>query len=454
MADALMADALMASATLTNPSPFLTYSPPRLPSKIVLGFPLIITVRLVLMGYFLEGLVGLVFSVITVKYAIINLKLKCKVELLSFNTLKMQLNASCVEITKLENDNYTATSKPGKCSGNAGNSPINFDILLTSITNTIEQKKENTININDVKNYIQTFSTDIEYFTKLNIIKENKDQYINAMLKLYYPPWAEFTKDDIFNTNNEDNQLSVLLQVYKVIQNKHTKIKDFDLLKKTLEKGLLYNATNEDIQSTEITNLLTDIHDGWALARLITATMNDNTFNNIQYKTKNDNILNEAIELNTTNSTHQLFLNAVINKKNKNLDKLLKNIHIKINSGINGTSIIRADQLAMMVPFNNLLDADKLNDIPFLKNFLDVDSFTYNTSKKLENVNKAEYSFQIINKLFPNIQLAGGHKSKKSIKYIRTDYKYGKNIVYTTSRGGKYIKNKNGDYEKITMKKH
>ena len=49
---------------------------------------------------------------------------------------------------------------------------------------------------------------------------------------------------------------------------------------------------------------------------------------------------------------------------------------------------------------------------------------------------------------------SGGRKSKKSIKYIRTDYKYGKNIVYTTSRGGKYVKNKNGDYEKITMKKH
>lgn len=65
-----------------------------------------------------------------------------------------------------------------------------------------------------------------------------------------------------------------------------------------------------------------------------------------------------------------------------------------------------------------------------------------------------EATYDVVNKDNQKLASSGGRKSKKSIKYIRTDERYGKNIVYTTSRGGKYIKNKNGDYEKITMKKH
>ena len=190
MADALMADALMASATLTNPSPFLTYSPPRLPSKIVLGFPLIITVRLVLMGYVLEGL-G--FSVITEKYVITrikkNLKLKCKVELLSFNMLKMSGKTTYVQVNSTD-EPATMRASVVNCSGNSGSQKVE-----------LYNGEQETQYLKNLKAIIGENNVTISSIQKAYMLKEyNKQTYISKGAKqTEYTYKGDITNIDIIN---------------------------------------------------------------------------------------------------------------------------------------------------------------------------------------------------------------------------------------------------------------
>ena len=342
----------------------------------------------------------------------------------------------CLKVTPNKKDgNYDVEGMDCDASSSDQN------LLLQSIINAIKKRKPE-FDFDNVKKYINLFKSDIDYFLKLDIKGKSHD-FKTAMLELYYSGWGKQEKEDMFKTYDENNQISVLLSVYKVIQNN----REFTYDKITAAYNLANenygnNVTDESITSNR--DLLSDIHDGWALARLITAKENDDSFNKTNYKTKEVNIFNKyVISLDTSDQIEKNFLLAILNKNDTNLDKLLKQIHISIELDDIKTTI-RADQLAMMLPFDDLLNDYKKADMPFLKNYINEETKTK--------------TFDLVNGLFPNIKdiSKGGRKLvKKSPIYKKTDKRVnikGKDrIVYTGLRGAEYIKN-NGEFIKLKKK--
>lgn len=253
------------------------------------------------------------------------------------------------------------------------------DILKPQPTKLVEPRSNISVSLNEIKSipakqitfeiietYIKSLKSDIEFWKIKMITKDNIDKIVNLIDKLQ----DGNDKQNIdalknsFNEDNENNQIGLLIKLYKV--NKLLKTK------------------------SDISGVLSAIHDGWVLSHLISTISVDNS-NGILYKfgqNYNNKIDNDDITiLNVEN------IDNYITNNSKDLVK------IKIDGY---STIITGDQVCMMVPYEYLSEENKKLDFMFLKRVSDL------------SINMDNETIQSFNNIY-----AGG-KSKKKLynKYL------------------------------------
>ena len=292
------------------------------------------------------------------------------------------------------------------------------------------QRTTDVLTLEHVKKYIESFYQDIKNIKDITIDKKNIDDFSQFITNLQPADDYIKKKDTIrnnLNLQNENNQISLAFEAYMVSKNNRT--------------------------VPQRNDILSDIHDGWALARLVSSKIEDNnltfipSFKISKYKLENDASYNivDISNLTKLSQENRALLEEYLNYDGDSIKKTneLKNIVIKIIF-MDKATYIRADQLKMMVPFQNLLDTDKQTDEPFY-------DANFSTADKLNNTK------QEIIKYIPPPEAngaAGGARKRNggsaSCKGpVQTEKRVligGKSrVVYQGKRGGEYIK-KGGEF--------
>ena len=321
---------------------------------------------------------------------------------------------SCVEVTNTGNGNFSATSKQGNCSGNTGNpGSQNVELYKDGNPSPIAMIQKKFM----LKNYKPT------YISKNH--KTNRYTYKGTINNI----------DELYTKTGTTYNNTGKCQAYSIYLFNNTSSAQFDTFFKVNDKFFV-EATNETVKQNNylIVGPLQEIYNGGDLKKL-----------NTKYKLEsgpeitdledNNKIIPKGSPLKAIQITQEIFDKMIASN-------LFKYRDTDLNKGESGNKIIE---------FFTLYGGENWGSSHVLQvgDWLMVDSAEfYRIYSKAWGA-----TYDIVDK--DNNKLSvGGRKSKKPSKFIRTDDRYGKNIVYTTSRGGKYIKNKNGDYEKITMKKH
>lgn len=304
--------------------------------------------------------------------------------------------------------------------------------IVDHLSEILPKRKENLLTLQIVRDYIKSFYEDVTYLKTLTI--SDPDDFCTFIHSLQPPTtntqWPNKTLEQIketFKKQDEDNQLSLAFEAYMVFKNK-----------RTLDQK---------------TQILSDIHDGWALARLITTQKNKQelpiklacNFKTNQYETYN-------LTLNIDSEEQDDILTKILNYDSQNKSdhsKLLKSILITINFDSNNTTVIRGDQLKMMVPYINLVQTDKNKDESFYTaNFSDVEKLktTINTIAVHIPLPKANGAAGGGRKHSAAKRNGGSASCKGPMQTQKRVLIGGKSrVVYQGKRGGEYIK-KGGEF--------
>ena len=379
------------------------------------------------MGYVLEGFV---FSVITEKYEITrikkNLKLKCKVELLSFNMLKMSGKTTYVQVNSTD-EPATMRASVVNCSGNSGSQKVE-----------LYKREEETQYLKNLKAIIGENNVTISSIQKAYMLKEyNKQTYISKNHKTnQYTYKGTINKiDELYTKNDNTYTYTDKCTAFSIYLFNNTEAK-FDTFFQVEDKFFV-EATNEKVKGNNylIVGPLKEIYNGGDLKKLNTKyKLESGEITDLQVNTE---IISKGDPLQAIKITSDIFNKMIASN-------LFKYRNANKEKGESGDNVIE---------FFTLYGGENWGS----SHVLQVDDWLMVNGTEFYRIYSKAWkaTYDVVDKDNNKIDsVVGGRKSKKSIKYIRTDDRYGKNIVYTTSRGGKYIKNKNGDYEKITMKKH